>query len=148
MTNDFEKYDAECERIRAENAELLDGFANWLSVKGLSPGTIQNHCWNIDFYVNHFMLYYDAWDASSGIGQVDKYLGYWFIKKAMWARPSSMKSNAASLKKFYTFMFETGKVDKDALDDLKAEIREGLPEWLETLARYDDPEVDFADVWE
>jgi hypothetical protein len=36
------------------------------------------------------------------------FLGYWFIKKAMWAKQSAIKSNAASLKKFYTFMHEKG----------------------------------------
>ncbi len=31
------------------------------------------------------------------------FLGYWFIKKAMWSSPVQIKSNAASLKKFFTF---------------------------------------------
>jgi hypothetical protein len=44
-------------------------------------------------------------------------------------------------------MAEKGRVDKDDVDELKAEIREGMPEWLETLARYDNPDVDFEDVW-
>lgn len=73
------------------------------------------------------------------------FLGYWFIKKAMWASQSSIKGNAASLRKFYTFMYEKGLIDKDALADLKETIKEGLPEWLATLERYDDPSIE--DVW-
>ena len=31
------------------------------------------------------------------------FLGFWFIRKAMWASQSSIKGNATSLKKLYTF---------------------------------------------
>jgi hypothetical protein len=34
------------------------------------------------------------------------------------------------------------------LDDLKTQIKEGMPEWLATLARHDDPEIDDPDeIW-
>jgi len=38
-------------------------------------------------------------------------------------------------------MYEKGLIDKDDLADLKETIKEGMPEWLETLAHYDDPDV-------
>jgi site-specific recombinase XerD len=63
----------------------------------------------------------------------------------MWASQSSIKGNATSLKKFYTFMYEKGLIDNDDLADLKETIKEGMPEWLATLERYDDPSVE--DVW-
>ena len=69
-----------------------------------------------------------------------------FIKKAMWASQASIKGNGASLKKFYAFMHEKGFIDKEDLEDLKDTIKEGMPEWLATLKRYDDPSVD--DVWQ
>ena len=147
MTDDYAKYENECERIREENADLLKQFADWLSAKGLSDTTVRRHCENMDFYLNHFLLYEDAEEAASGVSRVGMFLGYWFIRKAMWANQSAIKSNAASLKKFYAFMLDKGKVEKDDLDDLKDEISEGMPEWLETMARYDDPDVDIEDVW-
>lgn len=147
MTDDYAKYQKECERIRKTNAQLLDEFSAWLRAKGISDKTVQTHCENMDFYLNHFLLYEDAEEAASGVSRVNMFLGYWFIKKAMWASKSSIRSNGASLKKFYSFMAETGRIDKDDLDGLKVEIREGMPEWLETIARYDDPDVDFEDVW-
>lgn len=73
------------------------------------------------------------------------FLGYWFIRKAMWASPSSIKGSAASLKKFYAFLQEKGLIDIDDLDDLKETIKEDMPEWLATLKRYDDPLIE--DVW-
>jgi hypothetical protein len=69
------------------------------------------------------------------------FLGYWFIRKAMWSSASSIKSNAASLKKFYTFLHERGLVSQDDLDSLKETVKEEMPEWLATLARYDDPSI-------
>ena len=74
------------------------------------------------------------------------FLGYWFIKKAMWASQASIKRNAVSLTKFYTFMFEKGLISKKALTNLQQRIKEDMPEWLATLERYDDLEVE--DVWE
>lgn len=76
------------------------------------------------------------------------FLGYWFIKKAMWSSPAQIKSNAASLKKFYTFLFEKGQIDKEDLDDLKERIKEDMPEWIATMTRYEDPSItDMGEVW-
>jgi len=147
MSDNYEQYEKECQRIRSVNEKLLEGFASWLTDKGLAESTIRRHCLNMDFYLNHFLLYEDAEDAASGVARVDAFLGYWFIKKAMWANQSAIKSNAASLKKFYTFMFEKGEVDKNDLDYLKQNIKEDMPEWLDTMARYDDPNLDIEEVW-
>ncbi|MFO7783686.1 MAG: hypothetical protein R6V25_03575 [Desulfatiglandales bacterium] len=66
----------------------------------------------------------------------------------MWASRASIKSNAASLKEFYAFMVAKAKVTQEDLDDLKTQIKEEMPEWLATLARYDDPDIDDpAEVW-
>ena len=108
--------------------------------------TIDNHLFNIDFYLNNYLLYQDDTDEKKyGVDAVDMFLGYLFIKKAMWATQSSIKNYAAGFKKFYTFLYEKSLIDKDDLDDLKETIKEGMPEWLATLKRYDDPSVE--DIW-
>lgn len=143
--NDYEKYEAECKKIRKDNKRLLREFELWLKEAGLSEKTINNHVSNIDFYINEYLLYEDAIEAQDGVDAVSMFLGYWFIKKAMWASRSSIKSNAASLKKFYSFLHEKGVIEKDALKDLKETIKEDMPEWLATLDRYDDLSIE--DVW-
>jgi site-specific recombinase XerD len=148
MTDEYEKYEEESHRIRAENEILLKDFDKWLSDKGLAKSTINRHRENMDFYLNHFLLYSDPEEAAGGVALVDGFLGWWFISKAAWATKASIKSNAASLKKFYTFMYERGEIEKEDLDLLKHDIREYMPEWLATLSRYDDPDVDFEDVWD
>ena len=48
------------------------------------------------------------------------FLGYWFIRKAMWANEAAVKFNVTSLKKFYDYMLERGEVDREAVEDMKA----------------------------
>jgi intergrase/recombinase len=113
----------------------------------LSEKTLKNHLSNIDFYINEYLLYEDAVEAKDGVDSVSDFLGYWFIKKAMWASESSIKSNATSLKKFYTFLLEKGLIDKEDLQQLKETIKEEMDDWLETLKRYDNPDIEMDDVW-
>ena len=95
-----------------------------------------------------FLLYSDAVPAKDGTAEVSSFLGYWFIRKAMWASPTSIKQNASSLKKFYTCMHERGHIDAEVLEELKETIREEMPEWVATVERYDDPDItDPEEIW-
>lgn len=135
---DFEQYEKECKRIRKENDQLISDFEKWLSEKKLSSKTINKHASNIDFYVNEFQLYKDALEAQEGIYEIGMFLGYWFIKKAMWSSKNAIKENATSLEKFYKFMYEHGKISKEDLSIVKEHIKEEMPEWFATMDRYDD----------
>jgi len=148
MVDDYEQYEIECERIRESNEELLEKFGDWLRRSNLAEKTIGKHVDNVDFYINEYLLYEDAIEPQNGVYSVSMFLGYWFIKKAMWASQASIKSNAASLKKFYGYLYERGMVSKEDLDELKETIKEEMPEWLATLGRYDDPSItDMGEVW-
>lgn len=146
--SDYEEFERKCKPIREENQTLLDAFEAWLSENGLSKATVQKHRDNIDFYLNEFLLYEGAKHASEGPRTVGMFLGYWFIRKAMWSNEATVKSNAASLKKFYDFMQNRGEVDSESVESMKEEIKECLPEWIATVRRYNDPSVDGEDVWQ
>ncbi len=141
----MDDYEKDCKITRNSNKRLLKKFEDWLKSSGLSEKTIHNHVSNIDFYINEYLLYEEIIEAKNGVYNISMFLGYWFIKKAMWASQASIKSNATSLKKFYTFMSENDLINKEDLTDLKEVIKEEMPEWLETLGRYDDPSIE--DVW-
>jgi len=146
--NDYEQYEKSCEIIREKNEKLLSDFEKWLSDKNLSERTIDKHISNVDFYINDFLLYDDAIEATDGTTGIGMFLGYWFIKKATWSSQSAIKQNAASLKKFYQFMYEQGKISKDLLSGMKDRIKECMPDWLATMDRYEDPDIeDMKDVW-
>jgi hypothetical protein len=145
----MDTYDDDCEKIRDENEKLLKEFGVWLEASKLVPKTVKGHVSNVDFYINEFLLYEEpVQQAQDGIYGVRMFFGYWFIKKASWATPASIKSNAASLTKFYTFLLGKGLVDQEALDEWKAQIKEEMPEWVATMKRYDDPSIeDMDEVW-
>nr|WP_319394392.1 hypothetical protein [uncultured Desulfobacter sp.] len=50
--DDYEKYEADCEKIRKHNENLLDDFERWLKASGLKDNTIRKHAGNVDFYIN------------------------------------------------------------------------------------------------
>ncbi len=140
MPDEHKEYEIACRRIRAANEILLADFEDWLTEKGLSPKTIENHVSSARFYINEFLLYSDAIAARDGAGEIGMFLGYWFIRKALWASKRAVKGYAASLKKFYAFMHEKGLLENDRLDSMKDEIKECIGDWLAAMERYDDPE--------
>lgn len=144
----YEKWEVDCKRIKKQNDKLLSEFVNWLKKAGIKESTIDKHYQNIDFYINEFLLYEDAIPANEGSHLISMFLGYWFIRKAMWANVSAIKNNAASIKKFYQFMLEKEEIDNDDFEELKDIIKEEMPQWLSTMERYDDPDIeDMGEVW-
>jgi len=142
MTNEnsFSEYERKAKEIRDTNKEYLNGFEDHLKAQGLSIKTINNHRLNVDFYINSFLLYYDALDVSYGCYKVDGFLGDWFIRKAMWSSVGNIKSNISSFKKFYRYLLGIGVVDEEAYDKLCETIALNKDDWFDLMRRYDDPE--------
>ena len=115
--------------------------------KKLSQKTIDKHVSNIDFYINEFLLYESPQQAAEGITELNYFLGYWFIKKAMWASPTSIKENITSLKHFYCYMNTIGQVSNEELAEMKVGIKESKDEWIETVQKYDDPNIGIEELW-
>lgn len=147
VMDEYGKFEAECEKRREENHIFITGFTRYLQNKRLAEKTIKKHVGNIEFYINDYLLYESPEKAADGISQVNYFFGYWFIRKAMWASPTSIKENITSLKHFYSYMNKIGQVSNEELSDLKGEIKENKDEWIETVQRYDDPDIDREDVW-
>ncbi|MEA2115858.1 MAG: recombinase [Thermodesulfobacteriota bacterium] len=145
--DEYEKYEIECEKRKEENHIYLNGFTRYLELKKLSQKTIDKHVRNIDFYINDFLLYESPQKAAEGINELNYFLGYWFIKKAMWASATTIKENCTSLKHFYSYMNQIGQVSDEALSAMKGEIKESKDEWIETVQKYDDPDIDLEEVW-
>lgn len=147
---DYEQYEKDCQQIRKDNEALLEGFQAWLQAKGLSQKTVSKHSSNLDFYLNDFLLRESAVPASEGLEYsfVADYLGYFLIRKCLWSVPSTIKENGASLKKFYEYMAEQGKVPRSALIALKQDIKESMPEWTEDCRLYNNPDYDYFDAFD
>jgi hypothetical protein len=94
--DEYAEYERACATIRKENAKLMPDFEQRLSGQGLANKTIRRHMDNVDFYINTYLLNEDAVPASEGAGHVSMFLGYWFVRKAMWASPGAIRENAAT----------------------------------------------------
>ena len=133
---DYAKF-KECNKIQNANKRLLSDFAISMQNAGLAQKTIQKHVDNIDFYINEFLLYEEPIEAKDGALRIGFFLSYWFPRKAMWASPDSVKGNAASLKKFYSFLHSKGLTEIEDLEDLKQALKENMAEWLENMKQDD-----------
>lgn len=138
----FVEYEKECEKIRNDNKKYLEIFQSEMIEKGLSEKTIQSHLNNIDFYINDFLLREEPIPMNQGYQYVDMFLGDYFIRKCMWSTPSTIKSTAASLKKFYKCMLEHYMVKKEDYQELTETIKDNMDEWLEDCSMYNDPDQD------
>lgn len=136
--DDYEIYEEQCKKIREENEQLLDLFEE--SLKDLKPATVRRHLSNVSFYINDYLLYEDALTFDRGVRKIDDFLGYFFIRKCMWSTPGTIKSTAASIKKFYQCMLKHDKIQRADFEYLSESIKEGMPEWQALCAQYNDPE--------
>ncbi len=143
---DYETYEKECAKIKAQNQELLTAFRAYLEASRLSQKTVKKHLYNIDFYINEFLLYEELQQPEEGVRKLNYFFGYWFIRKAMWASVNSIKENIASLKKFYAFLEREGRLDPDHYLDMLEEVKESRQEWIEGLIAYDTG-FSSADMW-
>jgi len=145
-------YDDIIKDIHKRNESLINNFGVWLRASGLGEKTIHKHVENISFFINEYLAYQDIstnanettlCNPEDGLDLVDDFLGYWFIKKAMWSSESSIKSNITSIKKFYTFMQRLKLISKDDLKSLNEEIKTNKDKWIEEVNRYNDIDADF-----
>ena len=143
---DWEEYEEKCDEIRKENKRYLELFEK--DLEGLSPKTIRDRLDNVDFYINEYLLREDALRMDSGVTQIDNYLGYFFIRKCMWSTPATVKSTAASIKKFYKCMKDHGYIEGDEYGYLCSVIKENMELWQEDCAAFNDPDGDDPfDFW-
>ncbi len=140
--DDYEQYEDDNDEIRQANNGHLALFEEYLVKAGLKEKTISNHLSNVDLFLNDYLLYYDAIPMEEGYEQISDFLGDFFIRKCMWSTPATIKSTAASIKKFYKCMLEHGKIDKEAYEELCFDIKVGMPDWLDDCEVYNDPTMD------
>ncbi len=131
------------EKNEDTNHEYLLLFQEDLENAGLKEKTIYNHLSNADLFINDFLGYRMAVTMEEGVTMLGDFLGDYFIRKCMWSTPSSVKTTAASLKKFYKSMAEHGKIEKKDYDYVCRDIKESMEYWQEYCESYNNPHSPF-----
>lgn len=132
----YEEYEFECQKQRQRNEKFLEIFEKDLLSAGLNVNTVRKHLFNVDFYINTYLLREEPLDMERGCIKIDMFLGYYFIHKCMWSTPGNIKTTAASIKKFYKCMFAHGYNEKNDYKFLCSEIKEGMSEWQADCERF------------
>lgn len=142
---DYKEYEVALEKAHKENEVYLEIFLKWLEKQKLTDKTIRTHYSNVEFYINDYLNYYEIQEMKDGCYAVNDFLGDWFIRKAMWSNPTTVKSNGASLKKFYACMLEHGYIEGKDYQHLVQTIKNNMPIWIENVIEYNtfDEEDDF-----
>jgi len=144
---DNKKYESEVKEIEKSNKVYKSTYKKWLKAKVLSEKTINNHVNNVDFYINYYLNYYGPQDVKAGCYSIGGFLGNFFIRKALWSSCAQIKSNAASIKKFYKCMLEQGVIEKDDYANLCEDIKENMDEWLANM-RQNEKAMDEIDMFD
>ncbi|MBQ7140065.1 MAG: recombinase [Bacilli bacterium] len=140
-------YDKKMEKIIKTNEKYLDEFEKWLENKKLNPKTINRHVSNAYLYINDYLNYYEFCKMEDGCRCIDGFLGDWFVRKCLWSTASSVKSTAASIKKFYQCMNELGYVDKSDYSMLCDEIKDSMEFWIENVEEYNSGDFDYYGIF-
>jgi len=143
VASDFELIEMKQKQIRKVNSTYLSDFEKWLKNKGLTEKTIKKHVSNVDFYINEYLCYNDAYDVKEGCYLISSFLGDWFPRKAMWSSCAAIKATTAGLKKFYMVMLENNIIDQGDYDSFCETVKEEMPDWLDNMKRYDDMADDY-----
>lgn len=122
------------------NHEYLLLFQEDLENAGLKQKTIYNHLSNANLFINDFLIYNMDATMEEGVTMLGDFLGDFFIRKCMWSTPATVKTTAASLKKFYKSMAEHGKIEKKDYYYVCRDIKESMEYWQECCAEYNNPD--------
>jgi hypothetical protein len=135
----YEEYEMQCKQQQEKNNNYLEIFERDLMEAGLTHKTISNHVSNVDFYINDYLLREAPFEMQKGCGnKIDMFLGYFFIHKCMWSTPGTIKTTAASIKKFYKCMNEHGYVSKVKYNNLCTIIKENMDEWQDDCTAFNN----------
>ena len=140
---EYEKYEKDCKKIKKNNEKLMGYFILYLDEANKSEKTIEKHLYNVDFYINDFLLYYEAVPANKGYNCLMDFFGGFFIRKCMWSTPASMKVFITSLKQFYTCMHKIGEITQEELKDVTSTIKLFKSEWIEAVEDYNNQDFDW-----
>ena len=140
----MEDYDKEVAEIRKYNQPILDDFQAWLEKTGLTEKTVSKHIQNVDFLAE-YLFYYEPLYKLDEADAVDVYsfLANWYPRKAMWASVSSTKSYMGSFRKFFKFLVEGKRVDKEIEDAVRKMLKERKEEILDAVDFGDDDDDDW-----
>ncbi|MDR0885470.1 MAG: SEC-C domain-containing protein [Clostridiales Family XIII bacterium] len=142
MSRNESDYNKTFNRISKENDVLIASFNQSLMDAGLAESTIKKHMFNVNLFLNDFLLNYSLMDAKEGISEVISFFD-WYLRKCMWSSANDAKKIATSIKKFYKYLCDRGDITTDALSQMKEQFKERFQECIDEINKFNDPAFDW-----
>jgi len=106
--------------LEEETEKVVEAFYNYLKQeKGLSEETASAHTYHIRFFALHYLIGYEEKSLLEVASMdIEDYLGNWYIRKVWSSSKSAVRRILVAFKKFFKFLYEKGKIDKEQLEDI------------------------------
>lgn len=127
------------DEVRLANGTAMSTFLDALHEAGLAESTIQRHMENVSVFLNLYLEWRGPYTYAEGVGEINYFLGDFFITVCAWSTPTTIKNMVTTLRRFYKTLTASGLTDQDDLAFVEKTIRKMMPEWLEICAEYNDP---------
>ena len=125
------------------NKTLIKDFELSMKSDGLAKKTMRRHVQNVDLFVIDYMEVEEI-EFKDWPDEIDEFFD-WAIRKNVIISQASLKQFISSVKKFFQFLFHSGKIDKETSKKVNQEFIEGKDYWEVCVQRFEDDI--FADEW-
>lgn len=125
------------EIIEEQNEKYLNIFEEHLKKENIKQRTIDKHISNVDFYINHCLMYSIPKTVDKGCGDEIGYFISTFICQKTWPSITLINECCTSIKKFYKCMMENNVVTKDQYDYLVSYIKDNKEMWIDDFKHSD-----------
>ena len=114
-----------------KQAEIyLNDFENYLNTQTtLKEKTIRRHVLNASLFIEDYLIYRELEDVIQGITSIGMFFTYFYTRKCMWSTPANIKTTAASIKRFYKYLYEVNVIQKDDYQLLCNIIKTDMESW-------------------
>ena len=129
-------------QYKKENDECLKLFKMDLENAKLAEKTISKHMDNVEMFLNEYLLSEDPDPMQKGARMLHKYFGGYYIYEYLFATPGTVKTTAASIKKFYKSMLDHEKITKDDFDYLVLDIKQNMEDWMKMCEKFNESDDD------
>ena len=123
----------EVKAIVDDNGVYLEEFQQWLRDSGLKDETVVGHAFTAMLFLDSYLAQRERAPMEEGRSHLDGF--YLVYREHMGPSPSTVKSTAVSIKKFYRCMAENNQIPMDEYKRIAAAIKERTPVWQERYRR-------------
>ena len=132
------KHSGDSHNLKHDAELTLSDIDTWLHEQGLKQKTIDRHLESMRFFLLTYLPTSSARTVADGCKYATDFLGYFLLRKCADVSVTSMKQDAASLKKLYRYLVDMGRLDWEPYNEMCSAIKRGLPQWLDALRALDE----------